>query len=160
MITWSTEQYRDPSQRRLAGESDTQTDLELLNDLTALWTTLFSDQLTWYARDRWNSLIAGVQVWHGTISIIPTVDLDLKRQLLGCRLYLSNFHAEFEGTETEEQTDAITIEQQSKFVDGLMRAFEMLRTEPAMRQLLDVQPIPFQILIEPDDPPVMQTVLQ
>jgi hypothetical protein len=160
MIDWETEAFKDGSKRRFYGVSQADSAETLTRDFTGLWLKLFSDQLVWYPADSWNSLIAAVQPWHGTVDVELSVDCSIDRQLPGVGLYFEAMHDNLEDAESDEQYDRRASQFLNSCVTAIESGFRSVADTPAVRQVLDSRSIRLDVLVEPDEPPVLSLTLQ
>ncbi len=150
---------RDGVLRRIDGTSAASTVDELGRDFAELWLKLFAVQLPLCPTNKWTTILGAVQVCHGTVALIPCVGKDLRTQVAGCGLYLSAFHSQWNRTPDAELPSAgkrlvETISAQ------LLNSFHQIQHEPSVRTILHERPVPFFVLTEPTEPPVIEITLR
>ena len=160
MIHWETESFKDGSKRRVHGVSQAVLAETLTRDFAELWMRLFSEQLVWYPEDSWNSLLAAVQPWHGTVDVELSVDCSLDCQLPGVGLYFEAMHDEIEDAESDEEYDRRASQFLDLCVTAIESGFRSVADNPAVRRVLDSRSIRIDVLVEPDEPPVLSLTLQ
>lgn len=157
-LDWKTESLKGNKRRRHAICRATKFDL--LESLSELWLTLFAEQMTWYAPERWNSVLGVLQPWHGTIDLELTLDGAVERQLPGCGLYLESLHGWIESATTDAECENRTSSVIQLCLGELEAAFSAVVSDASVQSMLAVTAIPFSVILEPDEPPVLEMLLQ
>ena len=157
-LDWKTESLKGNRRRRHAICHATESDL--LQPLSELWLTLFEEQMRWYALGRWNSVLGVLQPWHGTIDLELTLDGDVERQLPGCGLYLESIHGWLESATTDDEFENRTSSVTQLCLGELEAAFSAVVSDASVQSMLVVRAIPFSVILEPDEPPVLEMLLQ
>lgn len=161
MATWELTLDKSGRKRCYWGKSNASLEGDVVCDLVEMWLVLFRDQLTWYPPDRWDSIIGNIQLSHGSLALSPAMGLNLLQMVPGCSLYFSPIHNFIEGEfELDAEFDAAYDQAEATYIGLVMQAWMRVRAEEDVLRILKNRPIPFQLLNEPDQPPVIEMLLE
>jgi hypothetical protein len=161
-IEWQATYSRGGKHRKFWGNSNACSDEEIISAFVQQWQKVFVDMLAWYPATDWNSLVAGLDAYEGSIDFALRLDFDLKKSSPGCALHFDGLEAVTQGVFPDDEAfEEACRAETTRYVQLLMTAWEQIRDDAGVASQLPTAGLPFRIVESPDprDPPLWDGVL-
>ena len=151
MIVWEQSDEGNP----VEGNSNSCSPAELLQDFGAIWSVL-ENRIPQHPTWDWDTILCTWQPWFGTFWVCLSSGVDLLSQWTSSNTYFEALHNRFELADDPEAAGSEITKMVLKAVSESLN--NALTSTNGLRAVLqyDVQ---FVVLMEPDEPPVFQTVI-